>query len=134
MTTLTAMETNTKKGPLDVEARLETVDAVLAELEELEGQLAAELGMQRRMVRSRLVPMLRAGEINETELVERWLAAYDAAMEYIAERVADPPRDLHHAEDQGPQDAALAVFGGIQSDRCLGPRPAISSRPCTPGC
>lgn len=94
----------------DVPAQQETEESVLAELDELEAQLAAELRINPRVLRRQLVRMLRTGEVVETALVARWLAAYHCVMECAAER-AGPPRDLHVNEDQGPLEAALAAFG-----------------------
>jgi len=104
------MANNTKDDRFDVHAQQETEESALAELNELERQLAAQLRIPARTLRRQLVRMLRTGELDETPLVAQWLAAYSAAIECAAER-AGPPRDLPLREEQGPQEAALAAFG-----------------------
>lgn len=51
--------------------------------------VAAELRLNPRTLRRQLVRMLRTGEVAETALVARWLAAYHSAMEYAARQVYD---------------------------------------------
>lgn len=68
----------------NIPAQPETEMSVLAELDQLEGQLATELRIHPRMLRQQLVQRLRAGEIVETALVAKWLAAYQSVLEYTA--------------------------------------------------
>lgn len=106
-----SMENTTDKSPFDVAVQAETEAIVLATLDEVESRLAAQLGIPRRSLRRRLLPLLRSGAVAEDELVSRWLAAYHTAMEYAAERASGPPRNLRGMDEQGPHEAALAAFG-----------------------
>jgi hypothetical protein len=99
---------NANPKPLEVVSHVETKELALLELERVEVELAARLGIPRPQLRRRVVAMLRAGELDEDAVVTRWLAAYDVAMEYAS---AGPPQRSSTKDDQGPQDAALAAFG-----------------------
>lgn len=110
----------------DVPAEDESERKILCDLNELEMQLASRLGLTRRVLRKELQMRLRAGTLAEDELVSRWLEAHHVAMEYAAERAAGPPHGpTSRNEEQGPHDAALAVFG-VDSGRQWGGCRAMS--------
>lgn len=79
---LTAMANNTDDW-VDAPAQPETEESVLAELAALDALVAADLRLNPRTLRRQLVRMLRTGEVVETALVARRLAAYHAAMECV---------------------------------------------------
>ena len=75
------MET-VKPHPLHVAAKLEDGDAAVVELSRIEWELALQLRVPRSQVRRHMLRLVRDHAIDETDLVARWLAAYDVVMEY----------------------------------------------------
>jgi hypothetical protein len=97
---------------LDVEAHEETELSVMRRLDRVETLLATELEIPRRQVRKRMLQLVRAREIDETNNVMEWMAAYSAAIECAERNATDPPPpSLMDRDPQGPQDAASALFG-----------------------
>jgi hypothetical protein len=92
----------------DYRAAVEASESLKRELEQVERQLAVNLGFQHRNIRRRLVTLDRCNQLVEGELVASWHELYAQYLEWGS--VGDPPRTTDDSEKKAAEAAFVVLL------------------------